>query len=67
MAMPKTEKHEMLQVVEKAAVHVGATVLGALLMFVGVAMGVTLVLVPVGVGVGFLGLLVFMWGLFGDK
>jgi hypothetical protein len=46
------------------AVHVIAIVVGLVLMFAGIALGVTLVLLPVGIPVGIIGLFVFLWGLF---
>jgi hypothetical protein len=46
------------------AVHVFAIIAGLVLMFAGVAMGVTVVMLPVGVPVGFFGLFLFFWGLF---
>ncbi len=45
--------------------HVIAVVVGLVLMIVGAAMGVTLVLLPLGIPVGLAGLFVFLWGLFG--
>jgi hypothetical protein len=45
--------------------HVLALVLGLVLMIGGVALGVTLVALPLGIAVGFAGLLLAMWGLFG--
>lgn len=45
--------------------HVIALVMGLVLMVVGVAMGVTIVMLPFGVPVGFFGLLLFLWGFFG--
>lgn len=45
--------------------HLLAIVLGLVLMFVGAAMGVTMVLLPFGIPVGLAGLAVFLWGLFG--
>jgi hypothetical protein len=45
--------------------HVAAVVVGLALMFLGVAMGVTIVLLPVGVPVGFVGLALCLWGFFG--
>ncbi len=45
--------------------HGLAVVLGVILMIMGVAMGVSLVLLPFGIPVGLVGLLVFLWGLFG--
>jgi hypothetical protein len=44
--------------------HVAAIVLGLALMFAGIAMGVTLVLLPLGVPLGLGGLMLFLWGLF---
>jgi hypothetical protein len=49
----------------RMAIHVFAIIAGLVLMFVGVAMGVTVVMLPAGVPVGFFGLFVFLWGLFG--
>ncbi len=46
------------------AIHVFAMIAGLILMFVGVAMGVTVVMLPAGIPVGFFGLFVFLWGLF---
>jgi hypothetical protein len=46
------------------ALHLVAVVVGFILMIVGLAMGVSLVMLPVGIPVGFVGLFVFMWGLF---
>ncbi len=44
--------------------HVGAIGVGVLLMIVGLAMGVTVMLLPLGVPVGLFGLGLFLWGLF---
>ncbi len=44
--------------------HVGAIVAGVLLMIVGLGMGVTVMLLPLGVPIGLLGLGLFLWGLF---
>jgi hypothetical protein len=45
--------------------HTLAVALGFVLMIVGLAMGVTMVLLPLGVPVGLVGLLIFVWGLTG--
>jgi len=45
--------------------HLFALVVGFILMIVGLAMGVTIVLLPFGIPLGFVGLGVFVWGLFG--
>jgi hypothetical protein len=40
-----------------------AVVVGLVLMIVGLALGVTMVLLPIGLPVGFAGLFIMMWGL----
>jgi hypothetical protein len=45
--------------------HVLAIVAGFILMIAGLGMGVTIVMLPVGIPVGLFGLLLFIWGLFG--
>jgi hypothetical protein len=47
------------------ASHLFAVVAGLILMIVGLAMGVSLVLLPIGVPLGLFGLFAFIWGLFG--
>jgi len=49
----------------RVAVHLAAFVAGVILMIAGLAMGVTIVLLPFGLPVGIGGLFVAMWGLFG--
>jgi hypothetical protein len=48
-----------------AAVHMAAIVVGVILMIAGIGLGVGLVTLPVAIPVGFAGLFVFLWGLFG--
>lgn len=45
-------------------VHVLAIVLGLILSVVGLAMGVSIALLPLGIPVGLVGLSLLMWGLF---
>jgi hypothetical protein len=45
--------------------HTAATVVGFVLMIAGIALGVSLVLLPFGIPLGLVGLLIFLWGLFG--
>jgi hypothetical protein len=45
--------------------HAAAIVLGLIIMVAGLAMGVTIVLLPIGLAIGFGGLLLFGWGLLG--
>jgi hypothetical protein len=51
----------------RLAVHVVALVVGLFLMVVGVAMGVSVVLLPLGIPLGLAGLLAFLWGICGDS
>ena len=44
--------------------HIAATILGFVMMVVGLAMGVTMVLLPVGLVVGLLGVALFVGSLF---
>lgn len=44
--------------------HVLAIVVGVVLMLAGVAMGVTMVMLPLGIPLGLIGLGIFLWGLF---
>jgi cbb3-type cytochrome oxidase maturation protein len=46
--------------------HVLALALGVILMIAGTAMGVSLVLLPIGIPLGLIGLAFFLWGLFGQ-
>jgi hypothetical protein len=45
--------------------HGIAILVGLALMFTGVAMGVSLVLLPLGIPLGLVGFFAFLWGLFG--
>lgn len=47
--------------------HGAAIAAGLILMITGIAMGVTIVMLPVGVLLGLAGLFVFLWGLFGSS
>jgi hypothetical protein len=64
--MSEQEKvgRELARGAGRLAIHVFAIIAGLVLMFVGVAMGVTVVMLPAGIPVGFFGLFVFLWGLF---
>lgn len=53
-------------VVEKGEIvllHIAAIIGGLILMIVGLAMGVSMVLLPPGVVVGLAGVAMFVWGL----
>ena len=43
------------------------TIIGAAMMISGLGMGVTMILIPVGVPVGLVGLGIFLWGVWGFR
>jgi uncharacterized membrane protein YhaH (DUF805 family) len=57
-----TGRH-LVRTSERFIGHVAAVVAGLVLMFAGVGMGVTIVLLPLGIPVGLIGLGLFLWGL----
>ena len=57
-----TGRH-LVQTSERVIGHLAAVVVGLVLMFAGVGMGVTIVLLPLGIPVGLIGLGLFLWGL----
>ena len=48
---------------ESMTIHLLAIVAGLVLMVLGLGLGVTMVLLPVGLPIGLIGLVVFVWGL----
>jgi len=59
----KPSKGTLLLAAERLVGHVMAMIAGVVLIFAGVGLGVTMVGLPVGVPVGLLGVLLFIWGL----
>jgi hypothetical protein len=53
----------LLQTGERFLGHTIAVLVGLMLMILGLAMGVTMVALPIGIPVGLGGLLLFIWGL----
>lgn len=51
---------------ERALLRLAMIALGLMLMVGGLAMGVSMVMLPVGLVVGFVGVGVFVWGALGD-
>ena len=45
--------------------HVAAIIVGSVMMVVGLGLGVTMIMLPVGIVIGLIGLAVFLGGLFG--
>jgi hypothetical protein len=64
MAEHDSSGQDLVKGAESVAVHVAATVAGLILMVLGLGMGVSIVLLPMGIAVGLVGLMVFFWGLF---
>jgi len=52
---------------ENVLVHIAAIVVGLVMMVVGLGMGVTIMLLPVALPVGLIGLGIFIWGVTRDK
>lgn len=50
---------------ERVLGRIIAIAAGVALMIAGIGMGVTIVLLPLGIPVGFAGLALFLWGIFG--
>jgi uncharacterized membrane protein YccF (DUF307 family) len=60
-----TVGRELANGVGRFAAHALAIVLGLILSVAGLAMGVSIALLPIGIPLGLAGLLLLMWGLFG--
>jgi uncharacterized oligopeptide transporter (OPT) family protein len=58
-----TGRH-LLETGERFIVRAFAVVLGTVMMVSGLGMGVTVVLLPIGLPLGVIGLLLALWGLF---
>jgi len=59
--------HEVMVGTGRFLAHAVALVAGMILMVAGIAMGVTIAMLPIGIPVGFVGLALFLWGLFGGE
>ena len=65
VAEQKTTPQELARAAGRGLVQLCAIIVGLILMIGGVAMGVTVVMLPVGIAIGIAGLFVFLWGIFG--
>jgi hypothetical protein len=63
MKSAHASNHPLLKTSERFLGHTIAVLVGLILMIVGLALGVTTVLLPIGIPVGLGGLLLFVWGL----
>lgn len=57
------ENHDQDKKPEGVAFHLAAVVGGLVMVALGVGLSVTMVLLPVGLPLGLIGLLIFIWGL----
>ena len=64
MTENKSTAKEFARAAGRGIVQIGAIIVGLILMIGGVAMGVTIVMLPIGIGIGIAGLFVFLWGIF---
>ena len=55
----------LIEKVEQVLGHVVAVAIGFVLMVVGLGLGVTMIMLPVGLVVGLVGVGLFVWGLVG--
>jgi hypothetical protein len=65
MNTQQTAGRELAQGAGRFVAHALAIVLGLILSVVGLAMGVSIALLPIGIPAGLAGLALLLWGLFG--
>jgi hypothetical protein len=58
--------HAILAIGARIGLRALAIAIGVPMMVLGLAMGVSLVMLPAGLAIGLLGLLIVLWGMFGD-
>jgi hypothetical protein len=64
MKAARTPNRHLLETGERFLGHTIAIVAGLVLVIAGLGMGVTMVLLPIGLPVGLAGLLLIAWGLY---
>ncbi len=64
MSNPHATGRHILEMSEHFLVRAAAVVLGVAMMVSGLGMGVTMVLLPIGIPLGLIGLLVALWAVF---
>ncbi|HTK73857.1 MAG TPA: hypothetical protein VL371_01295 [Gemmataceae bacterium] len=65
MFAAKSAGKEMVKAFGRLFGHGFAIIAGMMLMITGLGMGVSMVLLPIGIPLGLAGLLMFIWGFFG--
>ena len=56
--------HPWIRTAESVLGHLAAVIFGFVLMVVGLALGVTMIMLPVGIVIGLIGVAMFVGGLF---
>ena len=64
MTLISRSVHRLADIVSRVFSRLAAVVIGFVLMMAGLGMTATIVMLPVGVGLGFLGVAIFVGGLF---
>lgn len=62
---PTGRRRRWLQTAGLILAHVAALAVGFALMVVGLGLGVTMIMLPIGLPVGLIGAMLFVWGLVG--
>jgi hypothetical protein len=57
-------RRSWIKTTESVLGHVAAVIIGFVMMVVGLGLGVTMIMLPVGIVIGLLGVAVFIGGLF---
>jgi hypothetical protein len=65
MFAAKSAGKELAKAFGRILGHGFAIIVGMICMIIGLGMGVSMVLLPVGIPLGLAGLLLFLWGFFG--
>jgi hypothetical protein len=64
MAQAASPAHHLFAMVGHFLEHAAAVVIGFVMMVVGLGLGVTMIMLPVGIAIGLLGFAIFVGGLF---
>ena len=65
MARNTDRRRALLEKSERVLGYLAAVIVGFALMVIGLGLGVTMIMLPVGLVVGLVGVLLFVWGLVG--
>jgi hypothetical protein len=62
MDAPRKDEPDLVHEGGRVIGHIVAAVVGFVLMLVGLGMGVTVIMLPIGIPLGLFGLGLFLWG-----